>query len=295
MLLFNIQRFSTHDGPGIRTTVFFKGCPLHCLWCHNPESHSEKKEILHNSERCAICGKCVSNCPGAAISIKGGKIVTDNDKCTGCGLCADECYNCAREVAGMEYTVAKVMDTIKRDKTFYEESGGGVTFSGGECTLFPNELTKLLASCRQNGIHTAVDTCGFCKTEVLEKTLPYTCLYLYDIKCMDDKKHRLLTGVSNSLILKNLRFLKENGANIWLRLPLIEGANCSDDDIAAAAALAEEIRPQRVSLLPYHNTGSFKYEKLGRSAVEYSAPSAERLEGIMALFKEKGLDVKIGG
>ncbi len=295
MLLFNIQRFSTHDGPGIRTTVFFKGCPLKCLWCHNPESHSRAKEIFHNTERCALCGKCVSNCPTKAISVQDGRIVTDNNKCTCCGLCADECVNCAREVVGREYTVSQVMDVIKRDKTFYSQSGGGVTFSGGECTMFPDELTELLRECRRIGIHTAVDTCGFCKTEALAKTLPYTNIYLYDIKCMDPRRHKELTGADNGLILENLRFLKENGAVIWLRLPLAEGANCSDGDISAVLELAEEIHPQRVSLLPYHNTGNFKYAKLNRAVKEFAPPSPERLENIKLLFEEKGFETKIGG
>ncbi|MGN1097956.1 MAG: glycyl-radical enzyme activating protein, partial [Clostridia bacterium] len=189
MLLFNIQRFSTHDGPGIRTTVFFKGCPLKCRWCHNPESQLAKKEVFHNAERCVLCGKCVSNCPAGAIELKDGVLITDKNKCTGCGLCADECYNCAREIAGREYSINEVMDVIMRDKTFYGESGGGVTFSGGECLLYADELTELLKKSRRFGIHTAVDTCGFGEWENLEKTLPYTNLYLYDIKCMDSANH----------------------------------------------------------------------------------------------------------
>lgn len=295
MLLFNIQRFSTHDGNGIRTTVFFKGCPLGCLWCHNPESQSEKKQVLHNAERCVLCGKCVSNCPKGAISLWEGVLTTDEERCIGCGICADECFNCAREIAGQEYTTAQVLDVIKRDKTFYAESGGGVTFSGGECLMYPQELTELLKECRQIGIHTAVDTCGFAPWESIEKTLPYTSIYLYDIKCMDPQRHKRLTGADNKLILKNLRLLKENGADIWFRLPLIEGANCDEENILATLALAQEIRPSEVSLLAYHNTGSFKYSRLGRSAEKFSAPTQERLEYIKALFEGKGFEVKIGG
>ena len=295
MYIFNIQRFSTHDGPGIRTTVFFKGCPLRCLWCHNPESQDFAPQVLHNSERCVLCGKCISNCPAQAIELRDGTLYTDGEKCTGCGLCADECYNCAREVAGREYTHAQVIDTVLRDKTFYSESGGGVTFSGGECLTAPKELTNLLRECRQWGLHTAVDTCGFCKTEDLAKTLPYTSLYLYDIKCADSELHKKLTGVDNELIMKNLRFLKENGANIWLRLPLIEGVNCGEAEIDALIALASEIRPSRVSLLPYHNTGNFKYQKLNREAEEFTAPSQERLEVLKTMFENLGLETKIGG
>lgn len=294
MFLFNIQRFSTHDGPGIRTTVFFKGCPLRCLWCHNPESQRSGPEVMHNSERCVLCGKCVSGCPSQAIAVENGTLVTDAGKCTGCGLCADECLNCAREVAGREYTVGQVIDTVLRDRTYYSESGGGVTFSGGECMSAPKELTSLMKECRQWGIHTAVDTCGFCKTEDLTTTLPYTNLYLYDIKCVDPKLHRELTGADNGIILKNLRFLKENGANIWLRLPLIVGANCEDREISDLLELADEIRPAHVSLLPYHNTGSFKYLRLNREAESFTTPKAEWLEELRDRFEKAGHSVKIG-
>lgn len=295
MYIFNIQRFSTHDGPGIRTTVFFKGCPLKCRWCHNPESQRFGPEVMHNGERCVLCGKCVSNCPVQAIEPRHGTLYTNSEKCIGCGLCADECFNCAREVAGREYTHAQVIDAVLRDRTFYSESGGGVTFSGGECLTAPKELTALLRECRQWGLHTAVDTCGFCKTEDLAKTLPYTSLYLYDIKCVDRELHKELTGADNEIILKNLRFLKENGANIWLRLPLMEGVNCGEAEIGALLELASEIRPSRVSLLPYHNTGNFKYEKLNRPVESFTAPTQERLEEIKELFEALGLEVKIGG
>lgn len=294
MLLFNIQRFSTHDGPGIRTTVFFKGCPLKCRWCHNPESQSFEPVVFHNSERCVMCGKCVSNCPERAISFWEKTLKTDFSKCKACGICAEECYNCAREVSGKKYSASGVMDVVCRDKTFYGESGGGVTFSGGECLSQIEPLTQLLELCRKQGIHTAVDTCGFAKWEDLEKTLPFTNLYLYDIKCVDAQKHKSLTGADNALILENLRELKRRGAEIWLRLPLIKGVNDTDEDIAPLIEIAKEIRPQRVSLLPYHNTGNFKYAKLNRAAEEFAPPENERLTEIAHMFENNGLTAKIG-
>lgn len=294
MYLFNIQRFSTHDGPGIRTTVFFKGCPLRCRWCHNPESQSFGPEILHNPERCVLCGRCVSGCPEGAISIAEGKVVTDGGKCAGCRICADECLNCARELAGERRSPIDVMDVIRRDRTFYDESGGGATFSGGECLCFPDELAELLRGCKRIGIHTAVDTCGAAAWENMEKALPFADLWLYDIKCLDPEKHKELTGADNEIILENLHRLKASGARIWLRLPLMGGVNDAEADMSAALELAKEIRPERVSLLPYHNTGNFKYERLGRGIEEFAPPTAERLEEIKALFESAGLDVKIG-
>ncbi len=294
-ILFNIQRFSTHDGPGIRTTVFFKGCPLKCRWCHNPESQLFIPEIMLNAERCTLCGRCAMVCPAEAVSVSDGKIKTDRLKCTGCRTCTEECLNCARELAGEEYSADKIMDVICRDKTFYSESGGGATFSGGECLAQIEPLTELLKRCRRMGIHTAVDTCGFCEWKDMEATVPYTNLYLYDIKCLDTEKHRQLTGESNEKILQNLRRLKAAGAEIWLRMPLIEGLNADDGDILPAVELAKEIHPSRVSLLPYHSAGSFKYARLGRVGEEFAAPSAQRLDEIKTIFEDAGLSVKIGG
>lgn len=295
MILFNIQRFSTHDGPGIRTTVFFKGCPLKCRWCHNPESQSFKPEIMNNSERCVLCGKCVMVCPVGAPTIIGDRVKVDTNKCVGCRVCVEECLNCAMELAGEHRTVSSVMDVIRRDKTFYGESGGGVTFSGGECLSRPEPLLELLKACRRGGIHTAVDTCGYAPWETLESTMPYTNLYLYDIKCMDREKHLSLTGADNEIILNNLYRLKDGGGEIWLRLPLIDKVNSSEEDILPVLALAEEIRPRRISLLPYHNTGNFKYTRLGREPEEFAPPPEETVNEIKRLFEEKGFDVKIGG
>lgn len=293
-LIFNIQRFSTHDGPGIRTTVFFKGCPLRCCWCHNPESQGFAPEIMHNPERCVLCGRCASVCPEGAVSFSGGKITTDREKCAACGLCAEECPACARELAGQHRSVDEILDIIRRDRTFYGESGGGATFSGGECLSQLGPLAELLAGCRRLGVSAAVDTCGAAPWEAIEAVAPLTDLWLYDIKCVDGEKHKALTGAGNELILANLHRLKEGGARIWLRLPLIGGLNDTAADVSAALALAGDIKPEKVSLLPYHSTGSFKYGRLGREAEDFAAPTKERLDEIKEIFVAAGHKTAVG-
>ena len=193
--IFDIERNSYVDGPGIRTTVFFKGCNLHCSWCHNPESQSPKPQMLVYKNKCTGCGKCKEKCPNAL------------KKCELCGRCTLYCPHDARDICGKEYTVDEVMREILKDKLFYENSGGGVTFSGGECMLQIDFLEEILKACKENGIHTAVDTAGHVPYERFEQILPYTDLFLYDVKCFDSDKHKQYTGVENQLILKNLKFM----------------------------------------------------------------------------------------
>lgn len=297
-LISNIQRFSTKDGPGIRTTVFLKGCPLRCKWCHNPETHSSDYEIMYNSENCTLCGRCVTACPDSALTIEDNKLITDTDLCRSCGYCTDACYYNAREISGKRMTVAEVCDTVLKDVSFYRESGGGVTFSGGECMMFPAFLCEALKSLKSSRIHTAVDTSGFASFSDFEKILPYTDLFLYDIKAYSSPLHKHLTGVGNEIIWENLIKLSAKGANINLRVPLIEGCNTDSDDLEKIAEKTSRLNIKKVNLLPYHDMGKYKYTKLSRfyEGDLMSTPTAEKLEEIKKIFEKHSFaEVKIGG
>jgi len=297
-IVFDLKKFSIHDGPGIRTTVFLKGCPLACWWCHNPESQARQPEMMLRDSRCIHCEACLAVCPAAAIARHGEDIVTDRSLCTRCGQCADVCFAEAREQIGREMTVAQVMAEIERDLSFYDESGGGVTFSGGEPLLQRDFLLALLKSCRAKEIHTTVDTSGFAAWDTLERILPYTDLFLYDLKVMDDAKHRQVTGVSNRLILDNARALAARGCAIILRMAIIPGINDDADNIRRAAEFAAALpHLQGVSLLPYHNAAIDKYQRLhlAYGIAEITPPSAERLAEIAQTLNSFGLQVKIGG
>lgn len=298
VLISNIQRFSTKDGPGIRTTVFFKGCPLRCKWCHNPETHLLSSEIMYNRENCTLCGRCVAACPEGAVKIENDTVVTDTKKCTGCQRCTDECYYNAREISGKSLSFDEICDIIERDIAFYAESGGGVTFSGGECLMFPQMLTRLLKFCKARRIHTAVDTSGFASWDVLEQIAPYTDLFLYDIKAYSSDLHAALTGVPNGIILENLKKLVSTGADVNLRVPLIEGCNADINEVTAIAEFSSALGIKKVNLLPYHDMGKYKYTKLGLDydGNSMSTPTDEKLDEIKKIF-EKHLftDIKIGG
>jgi pyruvate formate lyase activating enzyme len=289
--VFNVQRFSLHDGPGIRTTVFLKGCPARCLWCHNPESQSFAPEVLVVETRCVSCGTCAAVCahgappPGSAL-------------CTACGACVLACPAGARQLAGHETTVDAVMEEVLRDRVFYEESGGGVTFSGGEPLAQPEFLAALLAACRAASLHTAVDTCGFSPRERLLSLAPLVDLFLFDVKLVDDARHRVFTGLPAAPILDNLRALEAVHANVWVRVPVVPGHTDAEADIAATADLVAGLPGiRRVSLLPYHRTGGAKARRLGRDDVlgALSPPPPQRLETLAGLFRERGLNVQIGG
>ena len=263
--IFAIRRFAIHDGPGIRTAVFLKGCPLRCLWCHNPESLDPGPEIALIGRKCGACGECVRVCPVSAHRFADGIHVFDRGNCRRCGQCADVCAYGALERTGADIAVEEVVREVLKDSVFYAESGGGVTVSGGE-PLSQREFTlDLLSDLKSLGIHTAVETSGFGPAEALEPLLPAVDLFLYDIKAADPAKHRKLTGVPNDSILENLDFLSGRGARIELRCPLVPGVNDSDEDLAALAALAKRTPSlQAVTLLPYHNTGNDKYVRYAR-------------------------------
>ena len=294
--IFNIQKFSVHDGPGIRTTVFFKGCPLKCIWCHNPESQNSDKEILYDKNKCSLCGNCIRACQNNAIEIKNNVLKTNMDKCSFCSDCTICCINSARQIAGKEYTVDEVVEEVLKDRVFYKNSKGGVTLSGGEPLIYGEFVEELLNKLKEENIHTAVDTCGYADFKLIERISKYTDLFLYDLKLMDDEKHILYTGVSNAIIIDNLRKLSKIRKKINLRLPLIEGINDDEDNIFEILKLIKNTNIKKINLLPYHDIAMHKYEKLGRTySKNMKRPADEKLERIKEIFEKEGYKVKIGG
>ncbi|WP_028830117.1 trans-4-hydroxy-L-proline dehydratase activase [Proteocatella sphenisci] len=297
-LVFNIQKYSIHDGEGIRTTIFFKGCPMDCKWCHNPESQAYTQGVMYNAEKCVECGNCISKCPQDAISIKGGVITTSADRCNFCESCTDACLNNAREIAGKAYTVDEIMKEIEKDKMFYDQSNGGVTLSGGEVmTQDMNYILGILKKCNRMGYRVNIDTCGHASFENFEKIMPYVDTFLYDIKHMDNELHKELTGQGNELVLGNLAKLSEKGAKINIRMPLVEGINADDEHIGKVIDFLSNLKIEKVNLLPYHNTGKSKYERMGirYEGDNYTAPDAERMEMIRLRFEKNNFNAKIGG
>lgn len=296
-LIFNIQKFSVHDGPGIRTTVFFKGCPLRCLWCHNPESQNTKKEMLYDRDKCVLCGTCEKVCPKKAIKIENGVLTTDMNKCDFCGECVINCMYGAREIVGKEYTVDEVLNAVLKDKVFYEESGGGVTVSGGEPLMQIDFVEELLKRLKEENVHTAVDTSGAVSFEILERAAKYTDLFLFDLKVMDDEKHIEYIGASNKNIIENLKKLAKIHNNINLRMPIIEGVNADVSHIEKVLELIEDLNIKKVNLLPYHDIAKHKYKKLGRiyEEAKMSKPSDEKMNSFKDMFAKRGYEVKIGG
>lgn len=294
--IFNIQKFSVHDGPGIRTTVFFKGCPLKCKWCHNPESQNINTQILYDRDKCVLCGTCEKICPQKAIKIE-NNILTTNESCDCCGQCVIYCIKGARQIAGKEYTVDDVLKEVLKDKVFYDKSGGGVTLSGGEPLVHIDFAEELLKRLKDNNIHTAVDTCGAVSFESLKRAAKYADVFLYDIKLMDDEKHLEFTGMSNKLILDNLKKLSEIHKNINLRMPIIEGVNGDEDHILKTILFIGGLNISKVNLLPYHDIAKHKYKKLGKVYEDdrMSKPSDEKMQRFKEMFENKGYKVKIGG
>ncbi len=316
--VFDIQRYSIHDGPGIRTTVFLKGCPLSCKWCHNPEGQSGDVELTFLENRCGRCGACLSVCRHGAIAWGGGEPgargrdggasgldkhgitdgscapVTDRTKCARCGECAKVCFSGARELTGKEMSVRQVMSEVERDIPFYEESGGGVTLSGGEPLTQAGFAAELLETSRDRGIHTVLDTCGFAEWGAVDLVRRHVDLFLYDIKFLDDAKHRELVGVSNAGMISNLIELARLGHNIVLRVPVIPGFNDDYESIHQIGAFAATL-PHLISVdvLPYHKIGIEKYRRLGRpySLSGLAPPPEERMAGIAGMLAGFGLAV----
>jgi glycyl-radical enzyme activating protein len=263
-MVFDIQRSSLHDGPGIRTAVFLKGCPLSCIWCHNPESRSRKKEISFRPETCAACGECVVTCKHSAHQIVDGIHIFNRTLCDQCGDCVETCLYEALKLAGREMSVDEVMTVVRRDKPFYEQSGGGLTITGGEPMLQPEFTRELLQAAKVEGLHTCLDTCGWASKQAYEQVLPFVDLFLYDIKATKPETHKRLTGVSNELILTNLDHIMQQGARVRLRCPLVPGINDTPDHLAGIAALSKRYPDlEGIDLMAYHNVGNAKYDRYG--------------------------------
>ncbi|MBP7936556.1 MAG: glycyl-radical enzyme activating protein [Phycisphaerae bacterium] len=285
-VVLNIQRYSLQDGPGIRTTVFLKGCPLDCWWCHNPESRSHEQEIIVVENRCMRCGHCREACP---TDLAG--------PCTRCGACVEACPTDARQMAGRTMTTRQVLTEIRKDLVFYEESGGGVSLSGGEPAMQHDFARSVLRACRDEGIHTAIDTSGYAPQEPLLAVAELADLVLYDLKLMDDARHVRYTGVSNATILENLLVLSRRHRTIWIRVPLIPGVNDDATELASIARFAAGVPGvRRLCLLPYHELGMHKSRRLGRPYRMNGtrAPDPEQLDRAARVFQAAGLEVMIG-
>ncbi len=289
-VVFNIQRFSTHDGPGIRTTVFLKGCPLTCLWCSNPESQYGKPQLMVRDIKCSGCGACLPACPEHAIFFsEEGMRRIDWDKCNHCFSCVDVCLYQALTAVGEYKSVEEVVEVVEKDRVFYKNSKGGVTFSGGEVLKQHDFLEKLLIRFKEVGIHRTIDTTGFAPIDVVKKIIPLTDLVMFDIKHLDSGKHKEGTGVGNELILSNLKYIAQN-VPTWIRVPLIPGYNDDEDHITEIARLASKLNVEKISLLPYHEGGrskagqigeQFKQEKLETQSDEYLKKLSDILSDIL--------------
>ncbi len=296
--IFNIQRFSVDDGPGIRTLVFFKGCPLQCEWCSNPESQSMKPQVMYYPNKCKGCGICIEKCEAGCINADNlFGIITDHDCCIGCGACVDACYYGARELMGENVTVDELMNIIKKDYQFYENSNGGVTFSGGEPMMQAEFLREVLKECKEAGIHTAVETCGFSSWMNFKMNLEYIDLVFCDYKHCNDEKHQCYANKGNKLIKENIKKLSNEFNNLIVRIPYIPGFNSDDETLKQMIDNLVEMNVKKVEILPYHRIGSDKYKGLGRvfKYEDIKSLKVNEISYILDLFKDKKIEIKIGG
>ena len=296
-LVLNIMHFALHDGPGIRTTVFLKGCPLHCWWCHNPESQSSEPEVIFFEERCIRSGDCVRACPHGALRLDGNRLLHDPARCDHCAECVAACPTTARQLAGRWMTVPEVLAEVAKDEVFFEESGGGVTVSGGEPLMQATFVESLLAALHAKGVKTVLDTCGVADPSLVRRVSENVDLFYYDLKLMDDERHRHYTGMGNTVILENLKLLAERKREVVVRVPVIPGVN---DDTANFDQLTGFLRPlglRAVDLLPYHRFGSEKYRRLHLPYEMEGVvpPSDMQMEALAERLRRDGFTVRIGG
>ncbi|WP_270348876.1 glycyl-radical enzyme activating protein [Megamonas funiformis] len=288
--IFNIQRFSIHDGPGIRTTVFFKGCNLRCSWCHNPESYRKNIEIQYQNSKCMLCYRCFNICP-VGININENKNILNSQKCINCGKCVETCLYGARNLIGKDYDLDELKKIVLKDRKFFSNSNGGVTLSGGEVMLQIDFVLEFVKALKNENIHIAIDTAGNVSFDRFERLLPYVDLFLYDVKIMNDELHKKYIGVSNSLILENIIKLLKRGVNIEIRVPVISGINDNVENMLALKELIDknviDIRKKpKVRLLPYHNMGLDKASSIGIEMRTFKTPSNEQLHLLEDIFKE---------
>lgn len=296
-IIFDVERFSLHDGTGCRTVVYLKGCPLHCVWCANPESQLMEPQIGFYREKCAFCKNCVAVCPQGERFFKEGAVPWD--ACRGCQKCTEVCAYEARVAYGKIVRAKEVVEQVLRDRIFYKHSDGGVTLSGGEVCLQPEFSKAILYLCQKEGIHTAIETTGFCAQEQFKSILPYVDQLLYDFKCMDSKTHKKYTGVGNEKILENAIFASKVVREMIVRFPVIPGVNDTEENVNAMAdfLLKKMPRVKCVDLLPYHSVGKSKCEKIGK-VYNYEPPyelTEERIKELSAILCERGLEARIGG
>lgn len=293
-IVFNIQKFCIHDGDGIRTCVFLKGCPLRCVWCHNPESYEKSPTISFDKYKCSLCGRCIEEC--SARIIENNSLGIDRQKCLSCGKCTSVCLNDANEIIGREMTASEVLEEVLKDKIFYDSSGGGVTLTGGEPSCQPDFALEILHLLKREGISVAIETCGSGSREFYKEAAGLDATFLFDIKCIDSVLHKKLTGAYNSKIMSNLLYLMEVDADIIIRLPMIPDCNDSDENIARLSEFLNENkgRYRYAELMPYHTLGVGKAEKIGSKATYTHSNAGEgEISRWESLFASYGVDVKV--